>query len=139
MAWLVKPEVRSSGQANAGRDSPLGMPHSRMFYTSGSQFVQGIGQLVAKEINRAGGQLLSGMGLGGTRVGRVYTQLRGRQGENEPSSARIDVGKPEDIPEKGPIRFGIAAIEKQVGAENHGRILVSCHLHRRGNSPNPRI
>jgi hypothetical protein len=66
-------------------------------------------QVVAHEV-----QLVSG----GT-IGRVHSQLRSRQLEDQPASACVDMRLSEDVGEEGAIRFRITAEDDDVAAKDH--------------------
>jgi hypothetical protein len=53
----------------------------------------------------------------------MHRELRGRQGEYQPSVAGIHRVKREDVGKKRSIRIRIFAIEQDMGAVNHGEIV----------------
>jgi hypothetical protein len=52
-------------------------------------------------------------------IGWMHGELSRRQTENEPTFARVNMGKFEDIPQKGTIRLRIFAVDNSVCANNH--------------------
>ncbi len=61
-------------------------------------------------------------------LGRMDRNFRWRQFENQPSMPHIHTGKLEYIPQKGPVRFRILAVDNRVRTDDHGNDLL-CHSH----------
>lgn len=93
MAGLIEPEVGASGEWDAGGDAPFGFAQFGVADSLRVQTGQCVGKVVAQEVERSGGELVAGVGLGEVLVGGVNAHFGGGQLEDEPSAAAIDVGE----------------------------------------------
>src|SRR6478609_2721268 len=114
MARLVHADLAAAWQPEVGEPSPALLGHVVCELDSSGPEVTHRGvQVVAHEV-----QLVPGR-----TIGRVHGQLRGRELEDQPASAGVDMRLPEDLGEEGAIRFRISAEQDDMAAVDHIRRL----------------
>lgn len=117
---MVEADGASAGKFDRGGEAPLGFKHG----CAGDAFflkrAHGEGEIVAHQIENCAEQWILGVHLHEVAASRMNAYFSGRQLEDEPSAARIDRTKVEDVAKEGAVRFRIFAIEHQVRAVDHG-------------------
>src|SRR3954465_11831402 len=109
MTRLVHPDLAPARQSESRQPSPPHLGDVRELNALGLQLSNCGIQVVAHEI-----QLVSA----GT-IRRVHRHLCRWQLEDEPASAGIDMGVPEDISEERAVGFRVTAIDDDVAAGDH--------------------
>lgn len=119
MFRLVEADGASAGKFDRGGEAPLGVKHG----CAGDAFflkrAHGQGEVVAHQIENCAEQWMLGVPLHEVAASGMNAYFSGRQLEDEPSAARIDRTKVEDVAKEGAVRFRIFAVEQQVRAVDH--------------------
>jgi hypothetical protein len=109
MPWLIDTDFATTGQCNMGEDAPAlildVMAGNVVFLHCGDEFPD----VVAHEIEF----------VNIVFVGGVNSNFSGRQTEDEPAMADIDVREFQDIAQESAISFGVCAVDNRVSACNH--------------------
>src|SRR5713226_2111105 len=109
MLRLIKADLASTGKPHLRNGTPscfLNLRALNALLRQGSHL--GF-QAVAHEIEFVGTIL----------IGRVECGFRRRQGEDQPAMTRIHRLEPENVTEKGAVRFGVLTVDNYVSARNH--------------------
>jgi len=116
VVWLVESDLATSGQPEVGEASP---PLLRDVFGEldafGLQISHRCREVVTHEVQR----------LSDWAVGGVRGELRGRQLEDQPATARIDMGLAEHVSEEAAIRLWSTAEHDDVAADEHAPRLRS--------------
>jgi len=120
---LVNANFAAAGKQNTRIRSPRRLPNLGAFNFLGFQRFDETAQIVAHEVQNRPHQSLPNLALHKVSASGVNRQFRWRQRENQPTLAHIDRAKSEDVGDKPAIPFRIFAVEKKVGAINHGESL----------------
>jgi hypothetical protein len=114
---LVEHDLDAAGQSEHDGDAPafvLGLAlHLDAFRP---QLTDRGPDVIARQ-----GELVAHSRLVGRPFGGMHPELRGRQGEDEPAVAGVDVLPAEDVAERRAKRVGLRGVEQSVGAsDSHG-------------------
>jgi len=117
---LVQSDLAATGQLNCRLDAPGRFFHLRAFDLLGFERLHQILQIAAHQIKYGLQQAaISVNHWAAVRFDRMHGKFGGRQREDQPAVAYIDVREFQNIPEEGAIRFRIVAVEQNVSARNH--------------------
>jgi len=76
-------------------------------------------QVIAHQVQDGPKQFVTGVKWRDVAIGGMNCSFGPRQGENEPTMADIDGGKPEDAAEECAVGFGILAVKENVRTDDH--------------------
>ncbi len=108
MPWLVEAEVAAAWQLDAGQQAPALIGDRAAADAFGHELFDRGGHVVAHQI-----QLVR------RRVRGVDRHLAGRQLEDQPAAARVDVRVLQHVAEERPVGVGVAAVHDHMSAGDH--------------------
>jgi hypothetical protein len=107
VARLVEADLAPAGQPNGRLDAPLGFLDLGGGDALGGQRSHGGFQIVAQEIEDRAEDVVICVALEERTRGGVNAQLGRGEPKDQPSTARIDCGKPECVTKECPIGLGL--------------------------------
>src|SRR5579864_3732514 len=111
MLWLVQAKFGAAGEGDGGDETEAGIGDwAAEFYAAFFEVGDGGIDVVAHEIEPVVAFLLC----------RVHADFGGREAEDEPAVACVDVGEFESVPEECAYFFGVVGVDQSVGAGDHG-------------------
>lgn len=120
MFRLVEADGASAGKFDRGGEAPLGFKYGGAGDAFFLKRAHGQGEIVAHQIENCAEEWMLREHLHEVAASWMNSHFSGRQLEDEPSAARIDRAKIQDVAEEGAVRFRIFAVEHQVRAVDHG-------------------
>ncbi len=122
MRGLIQSNLAAARELDGGPDSPALFGNLGAFYFFGFQRLDGSLQIAAHQVEAG----LKRFVLACVSVGGMDGDFRGRQREDEPSTAGIHGTKLQDILKERAIRVRIFTVEQDMGAVNHACDHIIC-------------
>ena len=112
--WLIKAYLAASRNGDAGDQAEAGFLNRRALDAFAFEVSDGSSNVIAHQIQFVISLIF----------GRMYSQLRRRQREDQPSMACIDGRKIEHVAKEDANLFCIMGVNKRVNTGNHRQIIL---------------
>jgi hypothetical protein len=119
MRGLIQPQLSAARQPDRGPDAPVLPLHLRGDDPFRSQGVERPGEIVAHQVKDGSKEVMASVRMPGVVTGGMNGDLRGRQGEDQPSPAGIHTAKAKDVMQEPAIGVGVATVEEYVCPGDH--------------------